>query len=139
MQRESSQVSLEEAVDTLKRAGVPEDEMAALERQITQPRSPSNEGMGSLGFIRGMEGRKDSCPDHNVVRNPDEIELVEESEDEEQGDVDIFQKAVPDGVYGELARTPLELAVAGNRDGKRQVDPEENLGAMARLKRHRQH
>ncbi len=40
MQRESGKVSLEEAMDTLKQAGVPEDEMAALERQIAPPRCP---------------------------------------------------------------------------------------------------
>lgn len=138
MQRESGNVSLEEAVDTLKRAGVPEDEMAALERQIAPPRSPLKEGMRSLGFISGgVEEQKESSPRHTVAQNPDEIELEEESE-EEDGGVDISQKAVPEGVFGGLASKSLDGADTVSRDGKRDADPEEKLGAMARLKRQRQ-
>ncbi|CAM6119372.1 unnamed protein product [Calypogeia fissa] len=139
MQRESGNVSLEEAVDTLKRAGVPEDEMAALERQIAPPRSPLKEGMRSLGFISGgVEGQKESSPRRNVASNPDEIELEEESEEEEDVGIDISQKAVPDGVYGALANMTVVGADAGSREGKREADPEEKLGALARLKRQRQ-
>lgn len=138
MQRESGKVSLEEAVDTLKRAGVPEDEMAALERQIAPPRSPLKEGMRSLGFISGgVEGHKESSPGHNAL-NPDEIELAEEEGDEDDGGVDISQKAVPDEVYGELANKARELNDEGKREREREADPEENLGALARLKRQRQ-
>jgi pre-mRNA-splicing factor SYF1 len=142
MQRETGKVSLEEAVDTLKRAGVPEDEMAALERQIAPPRSPLKEGMRSLGFVSGgVEGDKEGQKVAAV--NPDEIELADEDEEEdedanEDDGIDIAQKAVPDGVYGELAIKARELNNDANKVGKREASPEENLGALARLKRQRQ-
>ncbi|KAL2653618.1 hypothetical protein R1flu_021746 [Riccia fluitans] len=131
MQRETGKVSLEEAVDTLKRAGVPEDEMAALERQIAPPRSPLKEGMRSLGFVSGgVEEAKDMAATRRVV-NPEEIELGEEDGEEEveEGDkLDIAQKTVPDAVYGELASKVKDRE-------KREADTEEPLGALARLKR----
>lgn len=134
MQREPGKVSLEEAVDTLKRAGVPEDEMAALERQIAPPRSPLKEGMRSLGFVSGgVEEQRETVTSRKAM-NPEEIELQEDDEDDEGGEgenLDIAQKAVPDAVYGDLASKARELA----KEEKREAETEEPLGALARLKR----
>lgn len=61
-------------MDTLKRAGIPEVEISARERQIAPPRSTLKEDMRSRGFTSGgVEGQKNlSSPRRNVARNPDE-------------------------------------------------------------------
>ncbi|XP_024524023.1 pre-mRNA-splicing factor SYF1 [Selaginella moellendorffii] len=151
MQRDQGRLSLEETVDTLKRAGVPEDEMAALERQIapvgqTQPPSTLKEGLRQLGFVsagvQAAEGRILAPGD--AKKNPDEIELPESDEEDETGEK-LVQKAVPDAVFGGLAHKAENggkeddgKAPANPKAGKENNrDKDEPLGALERLKRQR--
>ncbi|KAJ6852087.1 pre-mRNA-splicing factor SYF1 [Iris pallida] len=126
---QKDKLNLEEAVDTLKRAGVPEDEMAALERQLA-PQSaslPSNDAGRKLNFVRaGAESQPDNG--RNVIISED-IELPDES-DEEDEKFEIAQKDVPAAVFGDLVHKVSEDAAAGEK-----VD--NHLGALERIKRQR--
>ncbi len=143
MQQEATKVSLEEAVDTLKRAGVPEDDMAALERQIAPP--PLQDGMRSLGFVSGgVQAQREAgqvlgSPTRRAVVNPEEIEIGAESEEEEEAGagVDVAQKTIPDAVYGELAGKARELAEEekAGRGVQREREGDEVVGARERFKR----
>ncbi|KAJ7530801.1 hypothetical protein O6H91_14G019800 [Diphasiastrum complanatum] len=142
MQRDQGKMSLEETVDTMKRAGVPEDEMAALERQIAPASHPIAPGMRSVGFVSGgiqaqrESGQSFESPVKHLTTNPDEIELEEESEDEEP---QVQQKAVPDAVYGDLAEKAREIAQRDKQNAEDQLgqDKEVALGALERIKRQR--
>ncbi|CAK9877717.1 unnamed protein product [Sphagnum jensenii] len=143
MQQEATKVSLEEAVDTLKRAGVPEDDMAALERQIAP--APLQDGMRSLGFVSGgVQAQREAgqvlgSPTRRAVVNPEEIEIGAESEEEEEAGagVDVAQKTIPDAVYGELAGKARELAEEekAERGVQREREGDEVVGARERFKR----
>ncbi|CAM6048000.1 unnamed protein product [Sphagnum compactum] len=143
MQQEATKVSLEEAVDTLKRAGVPEDDMAALERQIAP--APLQDGMRSLGFVSGgVQAQREAgqvlgSPTRRAVVNPEEIEIGAESEEEEEAGagVDVAQKTIPDAVYGELAGKARELAEEekAGRGVQREREGDEVVGARERFKR----
>jgi pre-mRNA-splicing factor SYF1 len=143
MQQEATKVSLEEAVDTLKRAGVPEDDMAALERQIAP--APLQDGMRSLGFVSGgVQAQREAgqvlgSPTRRAVVNPEEIEIGAESEEEEEAGagVDVAEKTIPDAVYGELAGKARELAEEekAGRGVQREREGDEVVGARERFKR----
>lgn len=131
--QKDQKLNLEETVDTLKRAGVPEDEMAALERQlapaaVTAP--PSDTGR-RLGFVSaGVELQ----PGREATANNEDIELPE---DNDSGDeqVEIAQKDVPVSLYGDLA-DKLENGKKREVSGKEE-EGKSNLGALERIKRQR--
>lgn len=115
MQGDPGKSTREETVDTLKRAGVPEDEMAVLERQIAAVGNQKRPGEGTrvMGFVSSGVQVVGDVEQPKVVKNPDEIEL--EEEEEEDTKLDVAQKPVPDAVFGDMAP----------------------LGALERLKRQR--
>ncbi len=126
MQQEATKVSLEEAVDTLKRAGVPEDDMAALERQIAP--APLQDGMRSLGFVSGgVQAQREAG---QVLGSPTRRA-------EAGAGVDVAQKTIPDAVYGELAGKARELAEEekAERGVQREREGDEVVGARERFKR----
>ncbi|ERM95970.1 pre-mRNA-splicing factor SYF1 isoform X1 [Amborella trichopoda] len=142
MQKDQKLV-LEETVDTLKRAGVPEDEMAVLERQLAPPASgtTTKDGMRAVGFVSaGVESQpgvtRTADGGRKVTANPEDIELQDESDTEEDNDkVEVAQKDVPAAVFGELAKK-----MEKGRDSE-SIDSGGNgpFGALERIKRQRRH
>ncbi|KAG9440268.1 hypothetical protein H6P81_020433 [Aristolochia fimbriata] len=137
LMQKDQKLNLEETVDTLKRAGVPEDEMAALERQLL----PSTPGDSSkkVGFVSaGVEGQpgviRTSDGGRKVTTNQEDIELPEDSDEDDK--VEISQKDVPASVFGELAKTVEDNR---KRDGVSDgIKDKSSLGALERIKRQRQ-
>lgn len=135
MQRDQK-LNLEDTVDTLKRAGVPEDEMAALERQLVPAAvtAPSTDTGRKLGFVSaGVE----SQPGREATANNEDIELPEDndSDDELNDGIEIAQKDVPAAVFGDLAK---KVDNDKKRDGSGEDDEgKSRLGALERIKRQR--
>ncbi|XP_038988966.1 pre-mRNA-splicing factor SYF1 [Phoenix dactylifera] len=134
LMQKDQKLNLEEAVDTLKRAGVPEDEMAALERQLAPApaKVPASDGDRVMNFVSaGVESQPDG---RKVTANSEDIELPEESDSEDEN-IEIAQKDVPAAVFGELAHTAAEdqdKGAAAEDNGSNS-----HLGALERIKRQR--
>lgn len=132
-------MNLDEAMDTLKQAGVPEDEMAALERQLapTVNNTAAKESNRKVSFV---SAGAESQPGEGitVAGNNEDIELPEESESEEDEKVEIAQKDIPNAVFGGLVRKREEDD--GNEGGGavKEKDSNSQLGALERIKRQRQ-
>ncbi|XP_057961930.1 uncharacterized protein LOC131153559 [Malania oleifera] len=144
MQKESK-MNYDEALDKLKAAGVPEDEMAALERQLAPAddnaddnAAAAKDGSRKVGFVSaGVESQADGV--RKVSANLEDIELPEESESDEDEKVEIMQKDVPSAVFGGLARKREETEDGDGEDGAA-VDGkngDSHLGALERIKRQR--
>ncbi|KAH9748471.1 TPR REGION domain-containing protein [Citrus sinensis] len=98
-------LSIDDAKDKLKQAGVHEDEMAALERQLAPAANNGNakDSSRKVGFVSaGVESQTDGGI--KTTANHEDIELPDESDSEEEEKVEIAQKDVPSAVYGGLAR-----------------------------------
>lgn len=144
MQKDQGKLTLEETVDTLKRAGVPEDEMAALERQLAPAAASGTalkDGMRALGFVSaGVESQAGVTRivdgGHKITANPEDIELQEESdaEDDNEERVEVAQKDVPAAVYGDLANKANKNDKDGDDVAKKR-EREEPMGALERIKR----
>ncbi|KAG0501566.1 hypothetical protein HPP92_001638 [Vanilla planifolia] len=134
MQKDQS-LNLEEAVDTLKRAGVPENEMAALEKQLTSSSNLSSKNANKMpSFVSaGVEFQPDG--NRNMDANKEDIELPEESDSDDEN-IEISQKVVPSAVFGELAN---KVATDQKRDSSAAEESNNNapLGALERIKRQR--
>ncbi|KAJ7968473.1 pre-mRNA-splicing factor SYF1 [Quillaja saponaria] len=129
MQKDQT-VNLDDAKDKLKQAGVPEDEMAALERQLTPALNNSvTKDSRKVGFVSaGVESQSDGVV--KMSANHEDIELPEESDSEEDEKVEISQKDVPAAVFGGLVRERDET------EKNEQIDNNESkLGALERIKR----
>ncbi|GKV18585.1 hypothetical protein SLEP1_g28945 [Rubroshorea leprosula] len=136
MQKDQS-LTLDDAKDKLKQAGVPEDEMAALERQLA-PASKnvnSKDSSRKVGFVSaGVESQTDGGMKPVAT---EDIDLPEESDSSEDEKVEIAQKDVPSAVFGGLVRKRDD----GDRDGDDDIVPakdresENRLGALERIKR----
>lgn len=135
LMQKDQKLNLEEAVDTLKRAGVPEDEMAALERQLA-PASVSLSATDGNRMVNFVSAGSESQPDggRKVTANNEDIELPEESDSEDEK-VEIAQKDVPAAVFGDLARQVMkdkDVDAAAEDNGSNS-----HLGALERIKRQR--
>lgn len=143
LMQKDQRLDLDEAKDKMKQAGITEDEMAALERQlapsVANDSATAKEGRTMVGFV---SGGVESQTDRGVkAANHEDIELPEEneSEDEEEERLEIAQKDVPTAVFGGLIRKREE----GERDEKggddsssaKEKDGESRLGALERIKR----
>ncbi|CAJ2634310.1 unnamed protein product [Trifolium pratense] len=135
MQKDQT-VNLDEAKDKLKEAGIPEDEMAALERQLAPAADKAVTKERKVGFVSaGVESQSDGGIKTNT--NHEEIELPEENDsDEDDGDnIEITQKDVPSAVFGGLIRKRDELE-NNEVDGEaKEKDNENRLGALERIKK----
>lgn len=131
MQKDQT-VSLDDAKDKLKQAGVTEDEMAALERQLAPAadNTTARDSNRKVGFVSaGIESQPNGGL--KATANVEDIELPEESDSEEDDEkVEIKQKDVPDAVFGDLAQKRKE---AEESDAIK--DDESRLGALERIKR----
>ncbi|XP_049378646.1 uncharacterized protein LOC125843550 isoform X3 [Solanum stenotomum] len=137
MQKDQMQ-TLEEAKDVLKKAGVADDEMAALERQLAPPENDtkSKEQSRVVGFVSAgvveSNGQK-------VTANNEDIELPEESDSEEDDyKVEIALKEAPDAVFGGLIRKRDEGDEAEDDSTAKNKDSDGPLGALERIKRRKQ-
>ncbi|CAH2044591.1 unnamed protein product [Thlaspi arvense] len=138
MMQKDKMVDVEEARDELKRAGVPEDEMAALERQLMAPTSTtdaSRDGGRIVGFVSAGVQSSGATEVKPLTGNGEDIELPEESDDESDGEdnVEIAQKEVPAAVFGGLARKREEDGKDAEEGGENGAA--KNLGALERIKR----
>eukprot|EP00252_Welwitschia_mirabilis_P027468 TRINITY_DN9425_c0_g1_i1.p1 TRINITY_DN9425_c0_g1~~TRINITY_DN9425_c0_g1_i1.p1 ORF type:complete len:903 (-),score=205.93 TRINITY_DN9425_c0_g1_i1:274-2982(-) len=135
MQKDNGKLSVEETVDTLKRAGVPDDEMAVLERQLV-PATSTTDGVRALGFVSAGVEKQGAV--QNTTANPEDIELKEESDadDDNEEKVQVEQRDVPAAVYGALAeKAKSQDKQEGN--STKQREREEPIGALERIKRQR--
>ncbi|KAL7083563.1 hypothetical protein ACP275_14G171800 [Erythranthe tilingii] len=139
MQKDQLQ-TLEEAKDVLKKAGVGDDEMEALERRLLPPSGggelavKESGGRKRVGFVSAGTQQKDGGEDE--TGNREEIELPEDESDDDDEDnptVEIAQKEIPSAVFGGLARKRDEL----EKDAEENKDSDEQLGALERIKRMR--
>ena len=130
MQKDQT-VNLDEAKDKLKEAGVTEDDMAALERQLAPAvNDTAKDSSRTVGFVSaGIESQPEGGM--KASANREDIELPEESDSEEDDDkVEIKQKDVPDAVFGELAQKRKEI-----EDAAENKNDDSRLGALERIKR----
>ncbi|KAK4753245.1 hypothetical protein SAY87_022043 [Trapa incisa] len=142
LMQKDQRLDLDEAKEKMKQAGITEDEMAALERQLAAPAANDNaiakEARTVVGFV---SGGVESQTDRGVkAANNEDIELPEESESEgEEERVEIAQKDVPSAVFGGLIRKreENESDENGGEDSSaaKEKDSESLLGALERIKR----
>ncbi|KAL6990987.1 hypothetical protein U1Q18_009108 [Sarracenia purpurea var. burkii] len=136
--------NLDETMDALKKAGVPEDEMAALEKHLVPAANDTatKDGNRKVGFVSaGVESQTDTGI--KVTANHEDIELPEESDSEGDETVEIAQKDVPSAVFGGLVRKREDADGddGGNEDDIAAAKDKEGnvrLGALERIKRQRQ-
>ncbi|KAK9267469.1 hypothetical protein L1049_009895 [Liquidambar formosana] len=132
-------LTLDETKDKLRQAGVPEDEMAALERQLapTVNNAAAKDSSRKVGFVSaGVE----SQPDGGIkaTANHEDIELPEESDSEDDERIEIAQKDVPSAVFGGLIRKREETDKDGDGDdaaAAKDKGGDGHLGALERIKR----
>lgn len=129
MQKDQT-LDLDEAKDKLKQAGISEDEMAALERQLAPAAEndlPAKEGSRTVvGFVRGgVEAQTDNGV--KTTLNTEDIELPEEDDEEEEERVEVVEKDVPEGVYRGSVRM--------REDGEKDAPTKDFQGARERFKR----
>ncbi|XP_050227941.1 uncharacterized protein LOC126677396 [Mercurialis annua] len=141
LMQKDQRLNIDEAKDKLKGAGVPEDEMAALERQLTAPLANNTTAKDSGRKVGFVSAGVESQTDDGVVKlnaNREDIELPEESDSEDDETVEITQKDVPSAVFGGLGGKRREMETADDTTAAaKDNDGEGRLGALARLKRQR--
>lgn len=128
--QKDQRLDLDEAKDKLKQAGLPEDEMAALERQLIPAANDTTTAKDSsrkVGFVSA--GVQPEADGGITTTNREDIELPEGSDSEDDERVEIAQKDVPDAVFGDLAQKRKDAEAPTDKDG------ESRLGALERLKR----
>lgn len=136
MQKDQT-VNLDEAKDKLKQAGIPEDEMAALERQLAPAVDNTVTKDRKVGFVSaGVESQLDRGV--KTSANHEDIELPEESDSDDDDKIEIAQKDVPSAVFGGLIRKRDENENNGEVDAAKDKDNGIRLGALERMKRLKQ-
>lgn len=129
MQKESK-LNYDEALDKLKAAGVPEDDMAALERRmaietpaaVNDMPASATDGTRQVGFLSGG--------------NLEDIALPEDDSEDDEEKVEVRQKDVPSAIFGGLVRKREENDQDGDGgDAHPSKDENDNIGALERLKR----
>ncbi|KAJ3708167.1 hypothetical protein LUZ61_011872 [Rhynchospora tenuis] len=138
LMQKDQKLSVKEAVGALKRAGVPKDEMGALEQQLAGDSSANSSTIKdssarAVSFVHRGVVEPEPDTTKRLVANAEEIDLPESDSDEEG--IEIAQKSVPAAVFGELAnkaadKKEREDDVAGHNENR--------LGALERIKRQRQ-
>lgn len=130
LMQKDQRLNIDDAKDKLKQAGLPEDEMAALERQLAPAinKTTARDSSRTVGFVSaGVQSQSDGGM--QVTANQEDIELPEESDSEDDDKVEIAQKDVPSAVFGGLAGKREEPEKDDAKDGG------SRLGALERIKR----
>lgn len=131
--QKDQRLNLDDARDKLKQAGVAEDEMAALERQLAPAASNAKDSSRKVGFVSaGVESQSDGGI--KAPANHEDIELPEGSDSDEDEKVEIAQKDVPSAVFGGLVHKRDEAEKDGEEQDK-DKDGDSRLGALERIKR----
>lgn len=139
LMQKDQRLNLDDARDKLKQAGVAEDEMAALERQLAPvvDNGAAKDNNRRVGFVSaGVESQSEGGI--KVTANNEDIELPEESDSDEDDKVEIAQKDVPSAVFGGLVRKRDEAdndAEAQDATATKEKDGDSRLGALERIKR----
>ncbi|KAF3334916.1 pre-mRNA-splicing factor SYF1-like protein [Carex littledalei] len=136
LMQKDQKLTVEEAVDTLKRAGLPEDQMSVLERQLgadsSNPAANKDSSARAVNFVRSEVAEPEPDTTKMAVANAEEIDLPESDSDDEN--IEIAQKSVPAAVFGELANKVTEEQ-EGEDEGA--AASESQIGALERIKRQR--
>ncbi|XP_075666644.1 uncharacterized protein LOC142636340 [Castanea sativa] len=139
LMQKDQRLNLDDARDKLKQAGVAEDEMAALERQLAPvvDNGAAKDNNRRVGFVSaGVESQSEGVI--KVTANNEDIELPEESDSDDDDKVEIAQKDVPTAVFGGLVRKRDEAdndAEAQDATATKEKDGDSRLGALERIKR----
>ncbi|KAL0012683.1 hypothetical protein SO802_007791 [Lithocarpus litseifolius] len=139
LMQKDQRLNLDDARDKLKQAGVAEDEMAALERQLAPvvDNGAAKDNNRRVGFVSaGVESQSEGGI--KVTANNEEIELPEESDSDDDDKVEIAQKDVPSAVFGGLVRKRDEAdndAEGQDATATKEKDGDSRLGALERIKR----
>ncbi|KAM3749612.1 hypothetical protein ACB098_05G199500 [Castanea mollissima] len=139
LMQKDQRLNLDDARDKLKQAGVAEDEMAALERQLAPvvDNGAAKDNNRRVGFVSaGVESQSEGVI--KVTANNEDIELPEESDSDDDDKVEIAQKDVPTAVFGGLVRKRDEAdndAEAQDASATKEKDGDSRLGALERIKR----
>ncbi|XP_030969408.1 pre-mRNA-splicing factor SYF1 [Quercus lobata] len=139
LMQKDQRLNLDDARDKLKQAGVAEDEMAALERQLAPvvDNGAAKDNNRRVGFVSaGVESQSEGGI--KVTANNEDIELPEESDSDDDDKVEIAQKDVPSAVFGGLVRKRDEAdndAEAQDATATKEKDGDSRLGALERIKR----
>lgn len=134
LMQKDQKLNIDDARDKLKQAGVAEDEMAALERQLAPATTTAKDGTRRVGFVSaGVESQANGGI--KAVANHEDIELPEESDSDEDEKVEIAQKDVPAAVFGGLVRKRDDEAEQDEEANTKDRDGESRLGALERIKR----
>ncbi|KAL4628863.1 hypothetical protein ACB092_05G268400 [Castanea dentata] len=139
LMQKDQRLNLDDARDKLKQAGVAEDEMAALERQLAPvvDNGAAKDNNRRVGFVSaGVESQSEGVI--KVTANNEDIELPEESDSDDDDKVEIAQKDVPTAVFGGLVRKRDEAdndAEAQDATATKEKDGDGRLGALERIKR----
>ncbi|KAK4587860.1 hypothetical protein RGQ29_019030 [Quercus rubra] len=139
LMQKDQRLNLDDARDKLKQAGVAEDEMAALERQLAPvvDNGAAKDNNRRVGFVSaGVESQSEGGI--KVTANNEDIELPEESDSDDDNKVEIAQKDVPSAVFGGLVRKRDEAdndAEAQDATATKEKDGDSRLGALERIKR----
>lgn len=118
LMQKDQRLNIDDAKDKLKQAGLPEDEMAALERQLAPAinKTTARDSSRTVGFVSaGVQSQSDGGM--QVTANQEDIELPEESDSEDDEKVEIAQKDVPSAVFGGLAGKREEPEKDDAKDG----------------------
>ncbi|XP_057499533.1 uncharacterized protein LOC130783795 [Actinidia eriantha] len=145
LMQKDKQPNLDETMDALKKAGVTEDEMAALEKHLVPVanNTSTKDSDRKVGFVSaGVESQTDGGI--KTTANHEDIELPEESDSEDDERVEIAQKDVPSAVFGGLIRKREEVDSDANgvdtataAAAAKDKDSDAHLGALERIKRQR--
>ncbi|KAK7369941.1 hypothetical protein VNO80_11989 [Phaseolus coccineus] len=132
LKRKDQTVNLDEAKDKLKQAGIPEDEMAALERQLAPAADNTVTKDRKVGSVSaGVESQSDGGL--KTSANNEDIELPEDSDSDDGDDkIEIAQKDVPSAVFGGLIRKRDEDEKNGEIDAAKDKDNENRLAELTK-------
>ncbi|PPR89062.1 hypothetical protein GOBAR_AA31617 [Gossypium barbadense] len=132
--------NIDEAKDKMKQAGISEDEMAALERQIlpAADNAIAKDNSRKVGFVSaGVESQADGGL--KTTANLEDIDLPDESDSDEEK-VEIAQKDVPSAVFGGIRKREDgdDIQDGDDASAAKEKGGKSLLGALERIKRQKQ-
>ncbi|PPD82503.1 hypothetical protein GOBAR_DD20555 [Gossypium barbadense] len=132
--------NIDEAKDKMKQAGISEDEMAALERQLlpAADNAIAKDNSRKVGFVSaGVESQADGGL--KTTANLEDIDLPDESDSDEEK-VEIAQKDVPSAVFGGIRKREDgdDIQDGDDASAAKEKGGKSLLGALERIKRQKQ-
>ena len=128
MMQRDKMVDVEEAKDELKKAGLPDDEMAALERQLMAAPVSTTVGGRRVGFVSaGVISQSGENEWLKILSFRKRVMMIMRMSLMVEDRVEIAKKEVPAAVFGGLARK--------REEEEAEEGGEKTLGALERIKR----